>query len=80
MRNGIFQGQMDSGLIYWPNHSRKVQLSKQDKEGEAPKFEQALNLKKYSKYDIFLFYHGICRTVNFSIFNNMNGKACFSEL
>jgi hypothetical protein len=29
-RNNFFQGQMDRGLFYWPNHVRETVLSKQE--------------------------------------------------
>jgi hypothetical protein len=36
----FFQGQVDRGLIYWPNHSEETQLNKQeeDADGEQGKF------------------------------------------
>jgi hypothetical protein len=34
MRSDFFQGQMDRGLFYWPNHSWETRLSRQEEEEE----------------------------------------------
>ncbi len=33
-RSDVFQGQLDRGLIYWPNHSMETRLSKEEEEEE----------------------------------------------
>jgi hypothetical protein len=32
MHSNFFQGQMDRGLFYWPNHSVETQLSNQEED------------------------------------------------
>ncbi len=34
MHSDFFQGQMDRGLFYWPNHSWETRLSRQEEEEE----------------------------------------------